>query len=188
MLEYIGNSTFESGYVCPICLEPCKGGEKETCENGHAIHRQCAVKMSCFMQLCCPLCRAKIVCLKCKSRKDQIRCECDCKVNNSQDILKMMKTIYFTHFWLTFAILALPMQEVLMGSAFLLLNTVVMIRRIVSMQRQAKEIESWSAMCRFGLSITHIGMDLMCIIFSAAIAFLLYSRFRTALFIKIAQI
>jgi hypothetical protein len=164
--------------VCPICLEP-SSGITEQCKNRHTMHLECARKMTFFMPLNCPLCRSKIICGKCKSSKTQLCCECSREMRNLSNVWDLMKKIYATHFFLTIAIFALPIKHVLLGLVLLLTNVVVMMRRIVCLQRNAEDVKSWNAISRWGLSFTHISMDILCGMFVAVIAFLLFCYIRT---------
>jgi hypothetical protein len=61
---------------CPICLEALLDGRTETCENGHRMHRVCAMQMHFHMTSQCPLCRSMLVCSSCGSQKRNMRCNC----------------------------------------------------------------------------------------------------------------
>ncbi len=61
---------------CPICLETFSDERTETCENGHRMHRGCAMQMHFHMTSHCPLCRSMLVCSACGSKKRNMRCVC----------------------------------------------------------------------------------------------------------------
>ena len=153
--------------ICPICLDPCYFDTAELCQNHHAIHRDCARKMLAFMPLRCPLCRSHIVCRTCGASKRRIWCEC------SSDVWDTMKAIYTTHTFLAVMIFSLPTKDALLGLSMLLVNAVIMMRRIISVQRNAEDVKGWNALSRWGLRLTHIGMDGLCFLLGFAVACLL---------------
>ena len=141
---------------CPICLESPFTGPNERCENHHLIHRECARKMAAFMPLRCPLCRSKLVCPKCRARKTRLWCEC------SSDVWHATKQIYVAHLFIVLTIMSSPIKDVGLGAILLLINAVVMMRRVTCLQRAAEDVKDWNALARLGLVITHRCMDLMC--------------------------
>jgi hypothetical protein len=161
--------------ICPICLDPCYFDTAELCQNHHAIHRDCARKMLAFMPLHCPLCRSRIVCRSCYAPKRRIWCEC------SSDVWDTMKGIYTAHSILAVAIFSLPARDALLGLAMLLANAVIMMRRIINVQREAEDVKGWNTISRWGLRLTHIGMDVMCFMLGATIAMLLFVYVREGL-------
>jgi hypothetical protein len=161
--------------TCPICLDPCFFDSAELCQNHHLIHRDCARQMLAFMPLQCPLCRSRIMCRACCAPKRRIWCEC------SSDVWDTMKGIYTTHSFLAVAIFSLPAKDALLGLAMLLANAVIMMRRIINVQREAEDVKGWNTISRWGLRLTHIGMDVLCFMLGATIAMLLFVYVREGL-------
>ena len=163
------------GDICPICLESCSEGHRETCKNGHSMHLACAVKMSLHMQLKCPLCRSKLICSVCKSQKRYVWCDCQKISSEPEDVWTTMNAVYKAHFWVTVAIIFMPYHNAISALVLLLMNSVVMMRRIVSIQRRSKQIQNWSPATRLGLRLTQIGMDLTSVLFVAVVIVLMYT-------------
>jgi hypothetical protein len=84
-----------------------------------------------------------------------------------------MKAIYTTHTFLAVMIFSLPTKDALLGLSMLLVNAVIMMRRIISVQRNAEDVKGWNALSRWGLRLTHIGMDGLCFLLGFAVACLL---------------
>jgi hypothetical protein len=163
------------GYVCPICLESCCEGHRERCENGHSMHLLCAIKMSLYMQLKCPLCRSNLICSVCKSQKRNVWCDCHRLSPEPEDVWATMNAVYKAHFWVTVAIVFLPYHNAVSALVLLLMNCVVMMRRIVAIQRRSTQIQNWTPATRLGLRLTQFGMDLTSVLFVAVVIVLVYS-------------
>jgi len=150
--------------ICPICLEAASSAPTEQCENHHATHRECARKMLVYMPLRCPLCRSKMVCPKCRKRKTRLWCEC------SSDVWVDTKKIYYAHLLVAMMIVSSPVRDVLLGLILLLANSVVMMRRVIGLQRVAEDVKTWNPVARWMLILTHLGMEAICCLLGLMIA------------------
>ena len=168
-----------SEICCPVCLDQCLGEKIEACGNGHIMHFECAAKMSRFMPLKCPLCRSPLICRICKVQKHNIFCHCSGQTCDPDNVWLMMKKVYATHFLVMLSILALPMLDAPVPLLFLMVNLVVMMRRIVRIQRKSDQVKSWDVISRFVLCLTQIGMDFICAMLLAAIGLLIWLYTRT---------
>ena len=128
---------------CPICLEPCSVGLQEVCENGHAIHSECARKMSFHMKLQCPLCRSNLVCSACKSCKSNIWCNCANMSNKSENFDEAVQRIFRNHLCAFIAMYFLPLNPTSLLVIALLIFS-LMLRRIAERQRRCEQIRKWS--------------------------------------------
>ncbi len=156
--------------ICPICLDACSQGKKETCERGHTMHRICAMKMCEHMQLHCPLCRSMIQCQYCKSKKTKIWCTCyTCLFSSAEpiDFLAAIQRIIKSYIiWLAFAIIFYTF-EVHEAVAMVLIITIhfnVMAHRVLSMRSGQTGLDFWAVRKNWGLLMTQIGLELLIVL------------------------
>jgi hypothetical protein len=117
-------------YNCPICLEVFSDRRTEICENGHRIHRECAMQMHFHMKSQCPLCRSMMVCSSCGSKMRNMRCNCSGMPDQPGHGWTMVKY----QICLLIAIVLIPHKDTTSISLVCMVNFCAMTRRIMAKQ------------------------------------------------------
>ena len=159
------------GVDCPVCLERCSAGPHEVCQNGHTMHRECAMKMSLHMNLRCPLCRSKMVCAYCRSSKNNLWCSCaDAGIKPEKAWESIVKRICKTYFCISVTIFFLPFNPVALVMG-ILLNSSFMLYRTGKRQHRSGHMKNWSPAHRVAVKIRRIRIVIMTVSLVATTAF-----------------
>ncbi len=169
-------TTLSDGDDCPVCLEKCSAEPQEVCQNGHSMHRECAMTMSFHMKLQCPLCRSSLVCSDCKSGKKSISCNCTSTSSKPEPVSESIQQICTAHLLISIGTFFLPFNPAAL-LVVILLNCSLMLHRIVIYQQISDEIKKWSGILRIASKITQIGLDIasVVLVLAAAVVAILYS-------------
>jgi hypothetical protein len=151
--------------ICPICLDACSQGKKETCERGHTMHQGCALKMCKHMKLLCPLCRSMMICPDCQSKKEHVWCTCSFSSAGPED--NWMQKFIKSYVWFEFAVIFYSFEVHAAVALFLIIaiHFNVMAHRVVSMQREHPSF--WAIQKNWGLMLTQIGLEMLMVLFIA---------------------
>jgi hypothetical protein len=165
--------TTSDEHNCPICLETFSDRRVEICENGHRMHRECAMRMHFHMTSRCPLCRSMLVCSSCGLQKRNMRCKCFGIPHQPGHGMTMV----IFQICLLVSILLVPHKDWTSISLTCTVNFAAMIRHIVTSRpkRYLGASVKKSRLCWLFPISTEIGAEVLCVLLTSFIIGLVYS-------------
>jgi hypothetical protein len=158
---------------CPICLETLSDKRAEICENGHRMHRECALQMHFHMTSQCPLCRSMLMCLSCGFKKKNMRCKCSGIPDHPAHGWTMVKY----QICLLVAIILVPHKDWTSISLVFIVNFAAMIRQIITsrpMRAPGTRVKG-SQLSWLFLILNEIGSEVLCVLFTSFTVALVHS-------------